>query len=150
MKAQGFTLLEVVIVMVIVGILTSLAAPSFNQAMARQELRTQGVGLQTALLQARTEAAKRGVTVTLSSAEEGWANGWLLIANDGQVIARAEDTSLLAVSSNVGAVTYLPSGRIRNNTRVRMELQSQREATLFFCVITDAAGRPVSYRGGCG
>lgn len=150
MKNQGFTLIEVIIVMVIVGILASMATPSFRQAMARQDLRSQGVGLQTALLQARTEAAKRGAIVTLNPAAEGWARGWELQANDGQVIAQSAYQAPMLVSSNMGAVSYLPSGRVRNNSRVRMELQSKRDTSLYFCVITDAAGRPVSYRGGCG
>lgn len=56
----GFTLLELAIVMAVVAILAAIAVPSYQQLLARQQLRAAGEALALDLRHAREEARRSG------------------------------------------------------------------------------------------
>ncbi|MBN2690414.1 MAG: prepilin-type N-terminal cleavage/methylation domain-containing protein [Burkholderiaceae bacterium] len=66
-RADGFTLVELLITLVIAGLLLALAVPSFNRLMASSRLTTQANNAVNLLSYARAEAAKRGVNVQISA-----------------------------------------------------------------------------------
>lgn len=59
-KRNGFTLLEVAVVVVVVGIVVAMAIPTMNQTAANQRLRDAGMSLAGALSLARSEAIRTG------------------------------------------------------------------------------------------
>ena len=76
-SAAGFTLTEMLIVLVIVGILASLALPNFKSMMQSQRVKNASYELYSALSLARSEAIKRNTNVRLTGkvnakAEVGW------------------------------------------------------------------------------
>jgi type IV fimbrial biogenesis protein FimT len=64
-KASGFTLLELIVAISIAGILMALAIPSFRDMMRNNRLTTYANEFVTALNIARSEAVKRGVSVSV-------------------------------------------------------------------------------------
>lgn len=61
----GFTIVELMVVLVIAGVLVVLALPSFNETLARRRLQGQANELVTDLAYAKTEAVQRNQNVAL-------------------------------------------------------------------------------------
>ena len=62
----GFTLLELMIIVAILGILIALAAPSFTSLLERRKIIAAAEAIQSDLRWARSEAIKRNTDVTVS------------------------------------------------------------------------------------
>ena len=100
----GFTLLEVMIVVAIIGIASALAAPSYNAWVARYQLREGISEMQHQLVLARIMAVSRNVPVTVTM---GLSNGSLQLttanAATGTVISASQGMSVpQVVMLNVG------------------------------------------------
>ena len=89
MKQAGFTLIELMIALVMVGIITAIAIPSFDNAVANNRVSSTANNVVGALNLARVEAAQRGTNVTISSVsgDGNWGTQgyriWLDIDGDG-------------------------------------------------------------------
>ena len=73
----GFTLIELMIVLVIAGLAVTLALPGFQQLIHRQQLVTATNALFHAIQLTRTEAIRRNRIVQLAPLDDtDWAKGW--------------------------------------------------------------------------
>lgn len=83
----GFTIIELMITLFIAGILVAVAAPSFNRLLVDNRLTTEANLLLSSLQTARSEAAMRGVNVTLripdAAANQVWDQGWIMFTDWG-------------------------------------------------------------------
>ena len=85
-RQDGLSLIEVVVVLAVLVLVTTMALPTWRHWLARQELANRAYVLATALERARTEAIRRGFRVNLcksadatTCAEDGdWSVGWIL------------------------------------------------------------------------
>lgn len=76
-KHSGFTLLEVLVTIAIASILMAIAVPSFSNTINRSALSSTINEINSSLNYARSEAIKRGATVSILSKTAGsWAGGW--------------------------------------------------------------------------
>lgn len=88
-KSNGFTLIELMVVVTIVGILAVAAAPSFRIMLKNNRQATQTNSLLGALNLARSESIKRGFNVILCRSNDsvtcatngGWEQGWLIFVD---------------------------------------------------------------------
>lgn len=73
LKTQGFTIIELMITVAVVGVLAAVALPSFNYTIKDSRVKTTASDLHTSLLLARSEAIKRNADVTVTINSSGWA-----------------------------------------------------------------------------
>lgn len=85
---HGFTLVELMVALALVGILATLAAPAFQGSMERSRADSDINELRTALSFARLEAINksRSITVAATDADKGWAAG--MAVKQGDTIVR--------------------------------------------------------------
>lgn len=90
-KARGFTLLELMAGIAVLGILLGIGIPSFRDLLASSRLTSMSNEMVTAISVARGEARKRGIPVSLcasNAARDGcvaggsWNSGWLVFTDD--------------------------------------------------------------------
>jgi len=112
LKQQGFTIIELMITVAMLGIILGLAVPSMRAYILNQRVRSVAFDLAASMLQARSEASKRNENVTISMAPGGWQNGWNITLADGSVVARRDPFSDIAITTTYNNVVYQDNGRI--------------------------------------
>jgi type IV fimbrial biogenesis protein FimT len=86
---SGFTVFELIIVMLIVGILAAVGTSSFRYVSASNRIAAEINALLADMRYARTEAIKEGLFVTVCASADGatcsktgpWQNGWIVISD---------------------------------------------------------------------
>ena len=157
---QGFTLIEMMFVVVILTILITVAAPSMSNLVRDQRVKTAVGDVYAALAFARSEAIKRNVFVAVCSQNDSgtgcqnstdWARGWIVYKDaDGNGFPTLADDILkkqdplpgLSLSGTGSNVTYQGDGRLRVAPTPFVASISGNDAVTVRCVRLDLAGRP--------
>lgn len=113
--AGGFTLLEALVVLALLGILVTMAAPAMSDLRARQQLQAQAEGLLDSLVLARSEALRRQQRVSLCAratdvtcdANGHWHQGWLVFVDANNNALRDEGEVLIETHAPLPAVVQL-------------------------------------------
>jgi type IV fimbrial biogenesis protein FimT len=144
-RARGFTLVELLTVVVVLVTLTLIAAPAFNELTRSQRVQMAAMDLFTSLLRARSESIKQNTDVTLSPAGT-WMAGWAVAVGGTNIDthAAAGDVSI----SDPGVVTYRSSGRVAGTTQPKFSVSATQTATKR-CVQVNLSGEPVVTNGAC-
>jgi len=88
-KQSGFTLVELMVVLIIMGILFAVAGPSLKNSIAEKQLIASSNDLLAALHVARSEAIKLNKRVTICESSNGtvctttgkWEDGWIVFTD---------------------------------------------------------------------
>jgi len=148
-RSHGFTLVEMMVVMVIAAILAGVAAPSFSKAIASQRAKSAGTDVYLALLKARSEAIRRNAVVTLAPKTGGWQNGWQIV-NPGDATDILEDHGAASSVAITGptSVVYRPSGRLQAGSSVSFAVTVGTGASASsHCVAVELSGQPYTKSG---
>lgn len=116
---RGFTLLELMVVLMVLGILTAIGIPSFAYLASSTKLKTATSNLHLALMKARSEAVKRDRPVVIvPNSGSDWTSGWKICVNacpadasDPAVLAVQGALPQVAIVGGPASITYQGSGR---------------------------------------
>lgn len=170
MRNRGFTLLEVLVVLALLAVLLSLAAPSLQGLRQKHQMQSQAEQFQASLMLARSEALRRQqrVTVCVRDSSDGagpdcdlggtWSQGWVVFV-DGNDNGRREasETVLLLHQTLPGFLTLQGNSTVDSYISYGPQGRSQstsgafQAGTLTLCgagqtqvwrVVINAVGKP--------
>jgi len=147
MDQKGFSLVQLLIGLAVIGILARLASPAFSELIASQRRQVSANELANGLRLARTEAVLRQQDVVMHALEEDWSRGWRIIVDrsgqghldpDNPVLVERRSHGLTPIKGNrwLGQfVRFTAIGSLNPNNSASMG------GTLHIC----ATDRPVSH-----
>jgi prepilin-type N-terminal cleavage/methylation domain-containing protein len=108
-RVGGFTLIELMVTITIVGILLAIGVPSFRGFVAGQRVKTASYDISSVLTYARSEALKRNADVVITPNTGGWQNGWCVAAGPSTLSwgRSLEKQGLLRILSSVQPLSPL-------------------------------------------
>lgn len=176
-KAQGFGLIELMIAVAILGIMSSMAIPSFNEWVADTKTRTMAEVFQNNIRLAQTEALRRGRQVqfflttatpalSVASATDGknWGIQSMQLTNKNtadefiQGGSMAASNSNITVSASSAVIQFNSIGRVSNvNQPVTIQLTNSKGSRKMNITVSLAGGvrmcdpskSRASYADGC-
>lgn len=126
----GFTAIELLITIAILGVLAALASPSLRDTVERWRVRQALEGMTATVYYARSEAIKRGGNITIrkeanntggctaAPTNEDWGCGWVVFVDtNGDGTQQAGEETLQTHPSTTGVAVMVPgsSGKISVN-----------------------------------
>lgn len=156
---SGFTLLELLVVLVIISVLSAYAIPAFSQSVQRYRASAEISALGTDLQLARSEAVKRGVDVYVCPSSNGsscttastWHIGWIVYPKGTTVVpiryqkAWTNTDTLVSNNSSPYLITFTREGfaTIQPATTAGTVIFTVKTASVSKCLELNKAGRQV-------
>lgn len=160
-RRAGFTLLELLVTITIVGILSSIALPSFRSLILNQRIKTASFDLVASLTTARSEAIKWNGNVTMTPAlGSDWTTGWNLTSpggTTGDIKVQSAYTNVtidqrdaLGTITGPVSVVYDRSGRVSAAVpRFQVSDAAAHSTIPPRCITVGLTGQPTTKVGSC-
>lgn len=158
--SRGFTLIELIFVVVILAVLLSLGAPAMSELVRDQRVKTAVGDLHSSMIYARSEAIKRNAIVAMcAKTDDGfgcqnspdWSRGWIVyLDTDGNgfpgavsdILKRQDTFTGLSMTGTGTNVSYQGDGRLRAAPPQFVVSAAESTAITARCVNIDLSGRP--------
>lgn len=144
--SQGFSLVEIMVTIAVLGVIAGIAIPSFSDFMDSSKRASFVSELGADFSLARTEAARRGKRVTVCVSSDGktcqnsatdWATGWIIFSDitaDGVLSAVDGDELLKRRTALSGNFSLIPAGFTRTGRiQFRPSGATDSEGALLLC-----------------
>jgi type IV fimbrial biogenesis protein FimT len=128
MRFRGLTLVELMAVIAVVAVLSSMALPGFAGAIERYRVRRASEDMIATLYAARSEAIRRGGRVTIAkmnppgcatTQNKDWSCGWVVFADDdGDGVLDAGETPIQFSPPTPGVMATASLPNPANRTRL--------------------------------
>jgi len=145
----GFTAIELMTTIAVLGLIVTLAVPSFNNFVVKNQVNSAATEILTNLLLARGEAAKRNTSVSITPVNTAaWTQGWNVTYLDSGGTTRtlktqAAYTGAMTVTGPAVAVIYGRDGRLTSTTAVTFTVNVPGNTNITNkTVAVDVSGRP--------
>ena len=132
-KAAGFTLIELMVVLAIIGILVSLAFPSFSQQILQDRVVTTANQLNSVYKFARSEAVKRDKPINLVVSNKNWQ----VTLNEGGADTILKEFSITksGVTVNLVALAISASGEVDKQAEILVKDEHTNTTDYIMCVL---------------
>jgi type IV fimbrial biogenesis protein FimT len=115
---QGFSLIELMIAIALLGVVLAIAVPSFTDAVLGSKLRSYANNFLASTYLARGEAIKRNSVVNLCASSNGtsctgsWEQGWIVLAGTTVIQRQSALPSGLKMteSGGISSIGFQPTG----------------------------------------
>ena len=148
---SGFTIIELIMVVLVLGVLATMAIPSFQSLTQSQQVKNASFELFASLSLARSEAIKRNANVTVTPVNTtNWGQGWAITSDGGESInvqAALKGVSISAAGTPA-SVVYARTGRASASTSFQLDVTGAVTANIR-CVKIELSGMPRTLKGAC-
>lgn len=160
-RADGFTLLEVLVVMAIMGILMAVGVPGIKTLLNVQKMKSATFDLVTTAMQARSEAIKWGSgnptaatapSISIVAASGNFSNGWCIVftsatacslsapADGVMQVIKPTANMTYAYQGTVAPIIFTRTGRLEGNAPVTLRVTDDDDYATPRCVTFDING----------
>ena len=148
---SGFTLAELLVVVVVLGILASVGAGGFQSLIQSQQAKSASFELFSSLSLARSAAIKRNDSVILTPTDAtNWGKGWTITSAAGTIKSQSELKKIaIPIPQAPTSVTYAQNGRITSPTSPPVFLLDVVSTSLTAnarCIKIELSGMPRVYK----
>ncbi|WP_417227675.1 GspH/FimT family pseudopilin [Amphritea sp.] len=161
MKQTGFTLIELMVTLVVLGILLGVGIPSFNSVIESNTLRAVAHSVNTATQLARSEALDKRTNAAVCRANAAftacqfgadWSSGWVVVTQQGADLETAADVTVvrmweavaITVSGAANGLVFERSGRATTTGSIQIQNSSDSR-----CLSVNGSGSTALQEGVC-